>query len=308
MPTPPDRREYRLLPTEPLRTLGWSAWLGWQIESNWADVRLFLLYLVVKPVCGAMLLVLVFYAADFATQELQGTRLRADFLPYIYISNACYGLVGTVMFGMSYVVISDRESYRMLKYIYISPAQFQAYFVGRGLARGLEGLVGGAVIITAGLLIPKVREAVHFAGVDVPLLLAFLGVGAVMLWACGMILASAVLNMSRSGMFLSEGVAGVVYFLSGVVFPLNVLPKWLQIIGQCLPTTYWLEGMRRAIAGPAPAGSPLADTPLSGYTNGELAGLLLVTTIGLVVMAQWFYRWSLRKAWRNGRLEETTGV
>jgi ABC-2 type transport system permease protein len=129
-----------------------------------------------------------------------------------------------------------------------------------------------------------------------------------MLWACGMILASAVLNMSRSGMFLSEGVAGVVYFLSGVVFPLNVLPTWLQYVGQCLPTTYWLEGMRRAIAGPAPDGSPLAATPLSGYTNGELAGLLLATTVGLVLASQWFYRWSLRRAWRNGKLEETTGV
>ena len=68
------------------------------------------------------------------------------------------------------------------------------------------------------------------------------------------------------------------------------------------------DAMRRAIAGPAPEGSPLADTPLSGYTNAELAGLLLVTTVGLVVVSQWFYRWSLRKAWRNGKLEETTGV
>lgn len=295
------------MPSEPLRTLGWSAWLGWQIESNWADVRLFVLYLVVKPVCGAMLLVLVFYAADFATQELQGTRLRADFLPYIYISNACYGLVGTVMFGMSYVVISDRESYRMLKYIYISPAQFQAYFVGRGLARGLEGLVGGAVIITAGLLIPKIREAVHFAGVDVPLLLAFLGVGSVMLWACGMILASAVLNMSRSGMFLSEGVGALVYFLSGVVFPVNKLPEWLQPISLSLPTTYWLEGMRRAITGTPASDSPLGESPLAAWSSGQLLLALSVTTVGLVVVSQLFYRWSVRRAWRNGKLEEVTG-
>ena len=35
-----------------------------------------------------------------------------------------------------------------------------------------------------------------------------------------MILAAACLNMSRNGMFLSEGIAGIVYLLSGVVFPL----------------------------------------------------------------------------------------
>lgn len=294
--------------TEPLRTLGWSAWLGWQIESNWADVRLFLLYLVIKPVCGAMLLVLVFYAADFAVQGMGQAGLRTEFLPYIYISNACYGLVGTVMFGMSYVVISDRESYRMLKYIYISPAQFQAYFVGRGLARALEGVVGGAVIIATGLLIPKIRDAVHFAGVDVPLLLAFLGIGAVMLWACGMILASAVLNMSRSGMFLSEGVGALVYFLSGVVFPVNFLPVWLRPISLSLPTTYWLEGMRRAITGTPANDSPLGESPLATWSNGQLVLALVITTAVLVVVSQLFYRWSVRRAWRNGKLEEVTGV
>ncbi len=297
------------MPPEPLRTLGWSAWLGWQIESNWADVRLFLLYMVVKPVCGALLLVLVFYAADFAVSELPGgTRLRAEYLPYIYISNACYGLVGTVMFGMSYVVISDRESYRMLKYIYISPAAFQAYFVGRGLARGVEGLVGGTIIIATGLLIPRVREAVPFEKFDPLLLLAFLGVGAVMLWACGMILASAVLNMSRSGMFLSEGIGSLVYFLSGVVFPVNQLPEWLRPISLSLPTTYWLEGMRRAISGPVPPESPLADSPLAQWESGHLLLALVGTTAVLVVVSQLFYRYSVRKAWRNGKLEEVTGV
>ena len=48
-------------------------------------------------------------------------------------------------------------------------------------------------------------------------------------------------------MFLSEGVSGVVYLLSGVVFPIGVLPSWIQALSLTLPTTYWLEGMRRAL-------------------------------------------------------------
>lgn len=289
--------------TEPLRTLGWSAWLGWQIESNWADLRLFVLYLVVKPVCGSLMLVCMFFAAKYATG-----RVPPEFLPYIYVSNACYGLVGTVMFGMSYVVISDRESYRMLKYIFISPAQFQAYFVGRGLARGMEGLVGGAITIAAGLAIPQIRAVVRLDAVDPLWLVVFLGIGAVTLWSCGMILASAMLNMSRSGMFLSEGIAGVVYFLSGVVFPLSVLPGWLQAIGMCLPTTYWLEGMRRSLTGPPAAGSPMAMSPLAVWSNADLAIALGGTTAALVVISQWFYRYSVKRAWKAGRIEETTGV
>ncbi|OWK45153.1 ABC transporter permease [Fimbriiglobus ruber] len=294
---------------EPLRTLSWSTWLGWQIESNWADLRLVLLYLVVKPICGSLMLVCMFFAVKYAAANgAVPTRVPPEFLPYIYVSNACYGLVGAVMFGMSYVVISDRESYRMLKYIFISPAQFQAYFVGRGLARALEGVVGGVITISAGLAVPEIRDALHFSSFDPLWLIVFLAIGTVMLWSCGMLLASAVLNMARNAMFLSEGIAGVIYFLSGVVFPISVLPPWLQAIGMALPTTYWLEGMRRAITGPPPPGSPLAASPLASWTNTELALALAGTTVVLVALSQWFYRWSVNRAWRNGRIEETTGM
>lgn len=289
---------------EPLRTLRWSAWLGWQIESNWADPWLFLLYLVVKPVCGSMMLVCMFYAAKYAAP----TRVPAEFLPYVFVSNACYGLVGTVMFGLSYVVITDREHYRMLKYVFVSPASFQAYFVGRGLARGMEGFLGGAITLAAGFAIPDLRDAIRIEAIDSLWLLVFLAIGSVMLWSAGMILASAMLNMHRSGMFLSEGIAGVVYFLSGVVFPLTVLPTWLQPVSLVLPTTYWLEGMRRALTGRPDGSSPLTGSPLDGLGNPELAGLLIASTAVLVVISQWFYRHSVRKAWRNGRIEETTGM
>ncbi len=61
--------------TETLRTLRWSTWLGWQIESNWADVRLFLLYLVIKPVCGSLLLVCMFYAAKYGLEATNPGKL-----------------------------------------------------------------------------------------------------------------------------------------------------------------------------------------------------------------------------------------
>lgn len=287
-----------------LHTLRWSAWLGWQIESNWADPRLFVLYLVVKPVTGSLMLVCMYFAARAAVQ----TRVPAELLPYVYVSNACYGLVGTVMLGMSYVVITDRESYRMLKYVFISPAQFQAYFVGRGLARGFQGVLGGAITLAVGLAIPGVRHAVHLDNMDPLWLVVYLGIGGVLLWSCGMILASAMLNMSRSGMFLGEGIAGLVYFLSGVVFPVSILPGWLQTVSLMLPTTYWLEGMRRALTGPPPAGSPLSASPLAAWSNADLALALLGTTVVLLVACQLYYRSAVRRAWRHGRIDEITGM
>jgi ABC-2 type transport system permease protein len=282
-----------------LRTLRLATWLGWQLETNWASPWLFALYMLIKPVCGSLMLVCMFYAARSAT----GGRVPAEFLPYIYVSNACYGLVGTVMFGLSYAVVRDREHYGMLKYIYISPAHFQTYFLGRGAARGLEGTVGGVLNVCVGLfLFKELRASVE---VDLLWLLVYLLIGSVMLWACGMILAAACLNMSRNGMFLSEGIAGIAYLLSGVVFPLKALPVWVQPLSLCLPTTYWLEGMRRSLMGPLP---PQLGSQISDWSNTTLALMLAATTAGLVVAAQLFWRWSERHAWRNGKLEENTGV
>ena len=289
---------------EPARTLRWSAWLGWQIESNWANPLLFVLYLVVKPVTGSMMLVCMYYAAKAASEGTVAPGLRGavtpDLLAYMYISSACFGLVGCVMFGMSYVVISDRETYRMLKYVFISPAKFQAYFLGRGLARMLEGLVGGTITVLAGLAIPDVRAHLDIARVEWGWLAAYMSIGFVMLWAAGMILASAVMNMSRNSMFLSEGISGVVYFLSGVIFPLSILPGWLQLLSKLLPTTYWLEGVRRSVLGPTKG-------QFDDWTHLHIFAALVACTLALVVASQWFYRWSVQRAWRNGKIEETTG-
>ena len=294
-----------------LRTLRLAAWLGWQLETNWASPWLFALYMLVKPVCGSLMLVCMFYAADQAAKGgavpvVGRAGIAPEFLPYMYVSNACYGLVGSVMFGLSYAVVRDREHYRMLKYIYISPAHFQTYFLGRGAARAAEGTIGGVLNMIVGLvLFSQLRDAVGADSVNVPWLVVYLLLGGVMLWACGMILAAACLNMSRSGMFLSEGVAGLVYLLSGVVFPLRALPEWVQPISLALPTTYWLEGMRRALMGPVPE---RLRGPLSDWSHAHLALLLFATTAALVVAAQLFWRWSEARAWRRGKLEENAGV
>jgi ABC-2 type transport system permease protein len=281
-----------------LRTIRLATWLGWQLETNWASPWLFTVYMLIKPVCGSLMLVCMFYAARSATG-----RVPAEFLPYLYISNACYGLVGSVMFGLSYSVIRDREHYRMLKFIYISPAHFQTYCLGRGAARGLEGTIGGLLNVCVGLFL--FRELRATLEVDLGWLFVFLVIGAVLLWACGMVLAAACLNLSRNGMFLSEGVAGVAYLLSGVVFPLKALPSWVQPISLSLPTTYWLEGMRRALIGPLPT---QLQGPLSSWSNTTLALMLAATTGVMVLLTQVFWRWSERRAWRNGKFEENAGV
>ncbi len=245
----------------------------------------------------------MYYAARTATQG----AVPVAFLPYMYVSNACYLLVGAVMFGMSYAVISDREHYGMLKYIYISPGHLQTYFVGRAMAGAAQALLGGLLNLAIGAAaFPEVRAALSNHPTEWGWLVLFLVVGTVLLLALGLILSAAVLNMARQGMYLSEGISGILYLLCGVVFPLAVLPKILQYISLLLPPTYWLEGMRRALLGSS--AETLLQGPISDWTHAQLATALIVSTLGLSVFALWFFKRSERRAWRRGRIEETTGA
>jgi ABC-2 type transport system permease protein len=282
-----------------LQTLRCSAWLAWQVESNWLSPWLFVLYAVVKPLTASLLLVCMYWAAQSQT----GGLAPAGYLPFLYVGSACFMLVAGVTAGISSAVISDREQYGMLKYVRISPACLRSYLVGRGLSRGVQAGVGVLLALLIGLFcLPELRAELGGKGIAWGWLLLYLIEGLVLLIALGLVLAGTVLNMSRYGSFLNEVVVGALYLLSGVLFPLHVLPAWLQPVSMALPTTYWLEGMRRALLQPSELSAPL-------HTWGpeQLALALFVSTLTLSIFAHFFFHWCLRRAWRLGRFDQATG-
>jgi hypothetical protein len=175
--------------------------------------------------------------------------------------------------------------------------------VGRGLSRAFQAALGVVLSLVLGLiLLPELRLAWGRHPGAWGWLMVYLAEGTVMLVALGLLLAATVLNLPRHGMFLSEGVAGLLYLLSGAVFPTTVLPAWLRPVSLALPPTYWLEGMRRALLGPSEI-----PTALSGWGHAQLASALLLSTLGLVAVAHFFFCWSERRAWRAGNFDKATG-
>lgn len=279
------------------RTLRCATWLGWQVETNWAQPWLFALYVIVKPLAGSMLLVCMYWAACAARGEA-----APGYLSFLYISSACFMLIGGVTYGMSSAVVTDRESFGMLKFIRISPAHFHSYLLGRGLAKAAQAAVGATTTVLFGLLLfPELRQVLFAGHTAWGWLIIYLVLGSVMVVAIGLILAGAVLNMARYGMFLSEGVAGMLYLLSGAVFPIDILPPALRAVSLALPPTYWLEGMRRALLGPGDEAARLGS-----LSHMDLGMALLASTVVLAVVAAVFFHWSEQRAWRLGRFDETS--
>src|SRR5262245_23480551 len=89
-----------------LRTFTMAAWLGWQIESNWADPFSFAIYSVARPVAGVMILIVMY-------SVVTGGATSDPRFYYIFLGNAFYIMVGMVITGVSWVIIDDREHYRI---------------------------------------------------------------------------------------------------------------------------------------------------------------------------------------------------
>jgi ABC-2 type transport system permease protein len=268
--------------------------LGWQIESNWTDPLIFAIYSVIRPIAASLILVFMYLVI---TRGKTGT----EFFAYIYVGNAFYLFVGGVLFGISWAIIDDREHYEMLKYIYLSPIQIYIYLFGRGMARLLISAISVVVALAFGALLLKVPLGI--ASINYPYLLAglLLGLGGVI--ALGIILAGVCLITARHSSGVSESVAGAFYLLCGVVFPLDVLPRWAQAIGRVLPPTYWIEAMRRAALGERISG---VSKVLGRFSDGALLLVLLGTTAGLMVISHLFFRVAEHRARRRGLIDQRT--
>ncbi|HMA35855.1 MAG TPA: ABC transporter permease [Chloroflexia bacterium] len=289
----------RRVPTwrESLRTLRIAAWLGWQIEGNWADPFAFFIFTILRPMATALMLVVMY-------QVVAGPG-RGDFFAYLFISNAFFVVVVQTMAGMAWVILDDREEYRMLKYIYTSPARKFAYLVGRATAKILIGLLTTLILLGTGALF--LGLPVHLDRVAWGWLAVYFPLGLVILISLGLVLAGVALVSARHGENIGEVSAGMLLLFSSAYFPPDILPPILQQLSLALPVTYWLEGMRRALNGGVLQGPTGPISPiLAGFDNGQLLAVLGASAIVCAGGSFLFYRWIENRARDQGILDQTT--
>ncbi len=143
--------------------------------------------------------------------------------------------------GVSLVFMEEMWS-RNLGHLFVSPlrpGELAAALLVMSLIRTLIG-VGGAALIAIPLF--------HFSIFDIGLpLLAFFVNLIVMGWAIGLLVSGIVL---RHGLG-AESMAWIAIFavqpISGVYYPIETLPVWLQYVAHILPSSHVFEGMRAVL-------------------------------------------------------------
>lgn len=230
---------------------------------------------------------------------------------FVVTGSALWAFVMGGMSGMAWSVLDDRERYRMLKYLTISPEPLLLLLLGRGTARMATAAGAAAITLVFGVLLLGV--GFDLSAVDWLLLVPSMVLGLVAIIALGVILAATVLMTRQDAWSYPEAVAGALFLVCGAIFPLTVLPMAIEVIGLVLPLTWWLEGVRRAlfptivssVGGEGSLWKSLTGTSVPDRTT--LLVLLFLSTMMVTVISIAVYRWSEHRARERGLLDQTTG-
>jgi len=274
-----------------LRQLLFSGWLGWQMETNWARPVEFLTYALARPICHVLILVFIYFAVR------SGNSQQGQFYG-MYVGNAFFVFVNAIMLGTGQIIHEDREHFRVLKYIYSSPVSIFSYLSGRTATKIILTGLSTVIMLLFGRFVLGVP--ISLFTINYPLLALVFVLGVLGTLALGIMVAGFFLVTARHAGVLSGGVAGLFYLASGTLFPITVLPNWLQPVARALPITYWIEATRRAVLGAS------YFEGLQNLSTAELVGILFGTTAATMIVGVLFYRAMERMALNRGYLDRIT--
>lgn len=274
-----------------LRNVRVAVWLGWKAEANWADPMTFVIYSLARPLALALILAGMYWAVS------GGAPQKETFILF-WVANAFHEYVTRMVVAMGWVVVDDREQYETLRQIVTAPMGMFTYLWGRTAVKFAQASLSVVLILAMGWWLLGLRwdwAAVQWG----PLALAF-ALGLVAVIHCGFAVAGAALLLPQAAMSINESVGISLYLLAGVIFPIDLLPAWLQPLTLALPFTWWYEAVRRFIVGHG------ASERLAAVPDGALLGALAATTLVFSLAARWAYAAAEHRARKLGRIDQTT--
>ncbi len=107
-------------------------------------------------------------------------------------------------------------------------------------------------------------------------------------WALGMVTTALIMRWGQAAEALAWGVPFLLQPVAAVFYPLDVLPRWVQLIAVCIPATHVFEGMRQVLRG-------------EGVSSTSLTAAFALNVVYLVAAAL-FFRYMFGVARRKGLL------
>jgi ABC-2 type transport system permease protein len=224
----------------------------------------------------SLLLGLTFYVGGRAI-GLEASTGTDDLAGYLFLGTVVGGLVGAAFWDMAFGLKREMDA-GTLEPMWLTPTRPETTVFGRAL--------GGLILSSmASVILVSVAVVVFGAAISGALLAALpaMLLASISMIGVGYLVASAVLVI-REPNFMVDATNFIFAILSGVAFPITVLPFWLQPVSYLLPTTYAVDLLRYYALGTRPLLPPALEW-------SALASLAVVTVLlGRVVFLRTEHR------------------
>src|SRR5256714_4397889 len=206
----------------------------WQRETiRFRQDRLRIITALVQP-----FLFLFVLGTGLSTVASSGTH-GINFRTFVYPGVLCMAVMFTAMFSAASLVW-DRE-FGFLREMMVAPVRRSSLVIGKCLGGATVASFQGVIVLSlAGLVGVPYAFALIAEVFGLQLLLAFT------ITAFGVMVAARI-SQIQSFMALMQMAIMPMFFLSGALFPVSGLPRWLEVLNRLDPLTYAVDPMRRAV-------------------------------------------------------------
>jgi ABC-2 type transport system permease protein len=211
-------------------------------------------------------------------KSMTGTENLAG---YLFLGVVVGGMVGTAFWDMAFSFKREMDV-GTLEQTWLSPTRPETFVLGRAISGGLTSLVASAILVGLGMVF---FSATVGSGLWLALPALLLAMASMV--GIGYLVASAVLVLRESNFFV-DATNFAFAMISGVAFPVAVLPWFIKPVAYVLPTTYAVDLLRVYALGTR----PLLDPALEWVALAALSAVMIV--VGRIVFRRTEHRMRVR--------------
>jgi len=252
------------------------------VKRYWAWEVLWLFYSLVS-VLSIGYLASGLGLAGFSARDFHRTQL------YLLVGSLLWSYLSSVFTDVSFAISWERWE-GTIEYTFMAPVRRLTHLLGICLFAIVYGLLRSAIVLAIAIPLFKL----DLSRSDLLAASAVLAAATVPLVGIGILAAVLPLLSPEKGDQMAMAVQGFLLLVSGVYYPLSVLPGPFQVAGQLSPLTYTLSGIR--------------DCLLNGHHLGDMLptlGLLLAMGAVLIPGGLVVFGWAEGRAKQLGLLKRS---
>jgi len=206
-------------------------------------------------------------------------------------------LIGAVIWsylGIIFEILTETVAWERwegtIEYTFMAPLSRAVHLGGMGLFAVLYGVLRTALLFAVVALF----FGLHFQHADFVTAIVLLAVSSLSFVGVGMVTAVLPLISPEKGAQLGFIAQGFLLVVSGVYYPVSVLPQWMQWLSTISPATYALRGIRGAVL----------DGDSLGKRWGDVWPLLVLGAVA-IPLGLAVFKAGERYAKRHGKLKRS---